>query len=170
MVQTMRDVMTFDPVVCDASMPLADAARLMRDRDIGDVLVNDGDGHLRGIVTDRDIVVRCIAHGADVSRATLSDVCSDAVASMTPDTDLDAATQIMREMAVRRLPVVEAGRAVGAVWSGRSTVTSVNPAAVRKAADPDPTQIGEPAPTRPAPHARACGLWLRFNRDHEQHG
>ncbi len=58
MVQSVKDVMTTDLVSCDASTPLADAATLMRDRDIGDVLVTDGNT-LRGIVTDRDIVVRC---------------------------------------------------------------------------------------------------------------
>lgn len=118
MVQTIRDVMTVDPVMCDPSTSLADAARLMRDRDIGDVLVGDSDGRVRAIVTDRDIVVRCVADGVDVSRATLWDACTDGIASVTPDTDVDTAAQIMRDMAVRRLPVVEDGRAVGIVSIG----------------------------------------------------
>jgi CBS domain-containing protein len=116
--QKIKDVMTTDVVACDASTPLTDAARLMRERDIGDVLVNDSRGQLRGIVTDRDIVVRGVADGVDVSRATLSDVCSANLASVTPDTGVDEAARMMRDMAVRRLPVVKDGKAVGIVSIG----------------------------------------------------
>jgi CBS domain-containing protein len=73
---------------------------------------------LQGIVTDRDIVVRCVATGADVSQATLAEVCTDALVSVSPDTSIDEAAQMMREMAVRRLPVVERGQAVGIVSIG----------------------------------------------------
>ena len=117
MARTVKDVMTTDVVACDASTSLADAARLMRDRDIGDVLVEDG-GQLRGIVTDRDIVVRCLAEGGDMSRATLANACSADLATADPEMTLDEAAQIMRDRAVRRLPVVRDGRAVGIVSIG----------------------------------------------------
>lgn len=117
MTQKVRDVMTTDPMTCSASTSVADAARLMRDRDIGDVLIGDG-GQLRGIITDRDIVVRCVAEGRDCALVNISDVCSGELVTVTPDTDLDIAVQRMREMAVRRLPVVEDGRPVGIVSIG----------------------------------------------------
>ena len=75
MAQTIKDVMTTDLIGCDVSTSLVDAARVMRDRDIGDVLVTDNQGQLCGIVTDRDIVVRCVAEGGDMSQSTLADVC-----------------------------------------------------------------------------------------------
>ena len=118
MAQTIKEVMSTDLVACDASTSLTDAARVMRDRDIGDVLVNDADGQLCGIVTDRDIVVRCVAEGGDISQSTLSDVCSTELASVSPDTSLEEAAQMMADLAVRRLPVVQDGRAVGIVSIG----------------------------------------------------
>ncbi len=122
MVQSVKDVMTTDLVSCDASTPLADAATLMRDRDIGDVLVTDGNT-LRGIVTDRDIVVRCLAEGGDLSRATLADACSADLTTVEPDTGVDEAAKVMRDRAIRRLPVVEGGKAVGIVSIGDLAVT-----------------------------------------------
>lgn len=118
MAQTIKDVMTTDLIGCDVSTSLVDAARAMRDRDIGDVLVTDDQGQLCGIVTDRDIVVRCVAEGGDMSQSTLADVCSADVVSVSPDASLDEAAQMMRDLAVRRLPVVEAGKAVGIVSIG----------------------------------------------------
>jgi CBS domain-containing protein len=117
MAVSVRDVMTSRPVTCETSTSIEEAARLMRDRDIGDVLVCDGDV-LRGIVTDRDIVVRCVAGGADVSRSTVGDVCTGDVMSVSPDTSVEDAARAMREGAVRRLPVVEGGRAIGIVSLG----------------------------------------------------
>ena len=117
MTQTVQDVMTTELVLCDSSTSLTDAARMMRDQDIGDVLVTDG-GELRGIVTDRDIVVRCVAEGSDISQSTLADACSAELISIAPDTSLDEAAQVMRDRAVRRLPVVDNGQAVGIVSLG----------------------------------------------------
>lgn len=113
----VRDVMTREPVTCETSTSIEEAARLMRDRDIGDVLVCEGTT-LRGIVTDRDIVVRCVAGGADVSRSTIGDVCTGDVMSVSPDTTVEDAARAMREGAVRRLPVVEGGRPIGIVSLG----------------------------------------------------
>ena len=84
MSQTVRDVMTTDLVTCPSSAPVMDAAGHMRDRNIGDVLVVD-DGSVRGIVTDRDIVVRCVADGGDVRQATVGDVCSATLTTVASD-------------------------------------------------------------------------------------
>ena len=110
MAQTLEDVMTRDPVMCDDSTSLADAARLMRDYDIGDVLVSDSKRQLCGIVTDRDIVVRCVAAGTDPTVATLAEMCTNQLATVGPEAPVETASQLMREMAVRRLPVVDQGQ------------------------------------------------------------
>jgi CBS domain-containing protein len=117
MAQTVKDVMTSNVVCCDASATVRDAAKLMRDRDIGDVLVNDGDT-FRGIVTDRDIVVRCVAEGGDTKKSRLGDVCSGDITTATPETSVDDAARMMRDRAIRRLPVVQGGKAVGIVSLG----------------------------------------------------
>jgi CBS domain-containing protein len=115
--QAIKGIMTTDLVTRPGSTSLKDGARLMRDRDIGDILVMEGD-RLQGIVTDRDIVVRCVAGGGDLSTTTLADACSPDLITVTPDTKITEAAQIMAERAIRRLPVVEDGRPVGVVTLG----------------------------------------------------
>jgi CBS domain-containing protein len=117
MEQTVRDIMTTNLVTCPSTATITDAARLMRDRDIGDVLVTK-DGQLRGIVTDRDIVVRCIAEGADMGKAQVSAACSSDLTTITSDTPIEGAVKLMEEKAIRRLAVVDDGKPVGIVSIG----------------------------------------------------
>ena len=115
--QAVRDVMTKDVVTCQAGDNLAQAARKMRDEDIGAVLVMK-DSKLCGIVTDRDIAIRAVADGKDPNQVKLSDVCSQEVVSITPDKSVNEAVQMMRDKALRRLPVVDGGKPVGVVSLG----------------------------------------------------
>ncbi len=114
---TIREVMTPMPVTLQPDGSLIDAARIMRDEDIGDVLIVDGD-RLVGLVTDRDIVVRCVAEGADPKKAKVREACSTDVISLSPEASVDEAVRLMRNNAVRRVPVVEGGRPVGIVTIG----------------------------------------------------
>lgn len=117
MTSTIQDVMTTELVMCPATTTIADAARLMRDRDIGDVLVTGDGDRLAGIVTDRDLVVRCLADGASAD-SSIERACSSDLASVTKDSSIDDAIRLMRERSLRRLPVVDEGRAVGIVTLG----------------------------------------------------
>ena len=117
MAQTVQDVMTRNPRTLDAGASIQEAARIMRDEDIGDVIVTDGD-QVCGIETDRDIVVRAVADGKDPSQTKLRDVASMQPTTISPQDSVDDAIRIMREKAVRRLPVCENGRAVGIVSLG----------------------------------------------------
>jgi len=117
MAQTISDVMTPDPVVLAPTTSLTEAAARMRDLGIGDVLVAD-DEQLRGLVTDRDIVVRAVADGCDPNTTTLAEVCTAEVWALDPDSSIDEAIRLMGENAIRRLPVVELGRPVGIVAIG----------------------------------------------------
>jgi CBS domain-containing protein len=115
---TLQDVMTRDPIVFEASTPVAEAARSMRDNDTGDVLVQRN-GALCGIVTDRDIVVRGVAEDLDPSSAPVGDLCSNDVTALRPDDTVEDALRVMRDQALRRLPVVDdGGQAVGIVTIG----------------------------------------------------
>jgi len=118
MPQQIREVMTKNPVTLPATASLIDAARKMKENDIGDVIVMKDPTHLCGIVTDRDIVVRAIADGKDPSRITLQEVCSSDVTTLAPTDPVDKAVQLMRDKAVRRLPVIENGKPVGIVSLG----------------------------------------------------
>jgi CBS domain-containing protein len=117
MAQKVRDVMTGIPITLAPNRTLSDAARTMRDFAIGCVLVTLRE-QLRGVVTDRDIVIRAIAESRDPADVTLSDICSLDMAVVAPDDDVDDAIKLMRTRAVRRLPVVEHGKTVGLVTMG----------------------------------------------------
>jgi signal-transduction protein with cAMP-binding, CBS, and nucleotidyltransferase domain len=117
MAQTVEEIMTRDPRTVDASDTIVDAARVMRDRDIGDVVVMD-DGQVSGIVTDRDIVVRGVAEGRDADSTAVSEVCTTGVETIDPSASVDDALSMMREKDIRRLPVTKNGRPVGIISLG----------------------------------------------------
>jgi CBS domain-containing protein len=117
--ETVQDVMTADPIVMPASASILAAAQKMRSASIGDVLVLDDDGgKILGIVTDRDMVVRGIAEGLDPRANTLDQICSRTLTTVSPDDSIETAERLMREKAIRRLPVVKRGRPVGIVSIG----------------------------------------------------
>jgi CBS domain-containing protein len=117
MAPTVRDVMTANPVTLPAEAPVLDAAKKMKEADIGDVIVLDGD-RICGLVTDRDIVVRVLAEEREPAGTKLGEICSRELATVSPDDDLTQAGDLMRERTVRRVPVVEDGKPVGIVSMG----------------------------------------------------
>lgn len=114
---TIREVMTPMPVALPPTASVREAARAMRDEGIGDVLVMEGD-RLTGVITDRDIVVRCMADTKDVDRVTVDEACSHDVYTLSPDSPVNEAVKIMRQRAIRRVPVVENGHPIGIVSLG----------------------------------------------------
>lgn len=117
MPQSIQEVMTPNPKTYPATTSIADAARAMRDNNIGDVLVERG-GAVCGIVTDRDIVVRAVAEDRSPSEVCLADICSGELTALAPTDSVDDAVQLMRENALRRLPICDDGKAVGIVSLG----------------------------------------------------
>ncbi|GAA2612502.1 CBS domain-containing protein [Streptomyces axinellae] len=113
----VREVMTSAPVVVGTLTGVNEAAQRMRDEDIGALLVVEG-STLRGLVTDRDLVVRVLAEGLEPGRTTVSEVCSPELVTVAPGDDAGRAVQLMREHTLRRLPVMESGEAVGVVSLG----------------------------------------------------
>ena len=112
----VRDVMTPGPIGVDYYQSIGEAARTMRDWGVGAVLVVR-DGSLYGLVTDRDLVMRAVAEarGADEPVGPLS---SADLIGVDADTDVREAMRLMREHAVRRLPVLEDGQVTGIVSLG----------------------------------------------------
>jgi CBS domain-containing protein len=115
--EKIRDVMTPEPLGIENGATVMQAARMMRENDIGDVIVLKEDGRVCGIVTDRDIVVRSVAEGADPND-DLESICRHDVVSIGPGNSTGDAVQLMRQYDIRRLPVIEGDRLVGIVSLG----------------------------------------------------
>ena len=113
-----RDVITIAPEET-ASI----AARLLFRRNIGSVPVCDRSGRLRGIVTDRDIALRCVAAGNDPETTPVREIMSRCVVSCSPDDDISSASAKMSSGQIRRLPVVENGQLVGILSLGDIAVS-----------------------------------------------
>jgi CBS domain-containing protein len=109
-----RDVMTESLINCSPKVSVAKAAKLMRDRNTGDVLVTD-EGKLVGILTDRDIAVRVTAKALDPGQVLVSDVMSTRVLTGEPDWDLNKIAKEMGKHQIRRLPIAENGVPIGMV-------------------------------------------------------
>jgi CBS domain-containing protein len=114
----VRDVMTALPETVTPETSIKDAARIMADQAIGDVIVvESGTERVVGIVTDRDFAVRALANGMGPS-TTVGEVCSSDVAAVPPTATVRGALNLMKDLNVRRLPVVEDDRAIGVVSLG----------------------------------------------------
>ncbi|MFD7294080.1 CBS domain-containing protein [Streptomyces sp. NPDC059897] len=122
MADVVREVMTPGVVAVRPDASLVEAAQLMRAQDIGDVLVAD-DTRVVGVLTDRDIALRAVADGADPLTVSAEAVCTPHPVSVGPDDEVSAAVALMREHAVRRLPVVQDGHAVGMISLGDLALT-----------------------------------------------
>jgi CBS domain-containing protein len=113
MAKKIRDLMTSNPRTIGPSTPLEEAARSMRDEDVGALPIVEGD-RLYGMLTDRDIAIRAVAEGKDPKATKAQDVASRQVVTVDPEQSLDEALRLMASHQVRRLPVVEEdGRLVG---------------------------------------------------------
>ncbi|MGW2346478.1 CBS domain-containing protein [Streptomyces sp. NPDC001661] len=138
MADVVREVMTPGVVAVRPDASLVEAAQLMRAQDIGDVLVAD-ETQIVGVLTDRDIALRAVADGADPLTVSAEAVCTPHPVAVGPDDEVSAAVALMREYAVRRLPVVQDGRAVGMVSLGDLALTRDPASALAdiSGADPD---------------------------------
>jgi CBS domain-containing protein len=118
----IRDVMTPAPVGVYYSQTIAETARIMRETQVGAVLVVS-DGALAGVVTDRDLVIRGLAEGEGPD-SMVGPLCSGDLIGVGADADVAAAEELMREHAIRRLPVVNEGQVVGIVSIGDLAISA----------------------------------------------
>jgi CBS domain-containing protein len=117
-VRHVREVMSSPAETVRPDTTVREAATVMQRKEIGDVLVVDGSGELRGIVTDRDLAVRALAEGRDATTTKVSDLMSPIVATVPPEESVSEALDLMRRHDIRRVPVVEGGKPLGIVTLG----------------------------------------------------
>lgn len=113
----MRDIMTVKVATAEPKTTLDEIATMMRDEDTGVIPVVD-DGALVGVITDRDIVIRCIADGEDAAKMAADEVLSARLETIEPGADVEEAARLMARSQVRRLPVVKNGHLVGMISLG----------------------------------------------------
>ena len=109
----VSEIMNKSVVSCSPDESVSHAARLMASYNVGSLPVCSPDGRLRGVVTDRDIVLRCIANGSDPAKMPVRELMTRAVLSARPEDDSASAAVKMGSAQIRRIPVVSDGKVVG---------------------------------------------------------
>ncbi len=113
----IKDIMTENVAYTNPDATIVEAAQLMQKHNVGSIPVCDENG-VKGIITDRDIVVRNVAHGTDPRTLKVRDVMTSQVRAATPDMDAEEVSMMMAENQVRRIPVVDDNKLVGIVALG----------------------------------------------------
>ncbi len=114
----LREIMTDTVIRIHPDETVAVAARTLTNYNIGILPVCGGDGRIRGLVTDRDLVIRCLASGRSPVNTTVRDVMTTQIVSAYPEMDTADAAELMGREQIRRLPVVENGKLCGMISLG----------------------------------------------------
>ena len=115
---TAREIMTEDATCATTGETLRDAARKMRDLDVGALPICGDDNRLAGMITDRDIVVRCVAEGKDPDEVRVSELAEGKPVTIGADDPVEEILRTMTQYKVRRLPVIDGHDLVGMVSQG----------------------------------------------------
>ena len=111
----VNEIMSRRIVCIEQNEPVSAAAKLLKRCNIGALPVCDASNRLRGLVTDRDIVLRCVAEGSDPRETRVSEIMSRGILTVGPEDEVSRAARLMSEEQVRRLPVLDDGEIVGVV-------------------------------------------------------
>jgi CBS domain-containing protein len=114
-VTTAREIMTGGAECAGENDTLVDAAKKMRDLDVGSLPICGEDNRLKGIITDRDIVVKCIAEGGDPKTVKVGELAQGKPVTIGADDDIDEACKTMADHQLRRLPVIDGHDLIGMV-------------------------------------------------------
>jgi CBS domain-containing protein len=122
----VRDAMAKTVTSARKNDKVSDVAKKMKQEDAGFIPVVENGGTLIGVITDRDIVIRCIAEGHDPRSETAEHLMSRQVTIIAPDEDIEQAAKMMEREEIRRLPVAENGRLVGVLSHGNLVQATKN--------------------------------------------
>lgn len=112
---TAREIMTGGAECASTDDTLVDAARKMRDLEVGALPICGDDNRLHGMITDRDITIRCVAEGADPSTMKVSELAEGTPVTIGADDPVEEILRTMKDHGVRRLPVIDGHQLVGIV-------------------------------------------------------
>ncbi|HWY68457.1 MAG TPA: CBS domain-containing protein [Terriglobales bacterium] len=125
----VAEVMTTEVETVQMNSTLEEAASIMKVENVGAIPVVDEEDDLVGIITDRDIVVRCVAEGKDPADTNVEEVLSHELETIEPDVDVEEAARLMADKQIRRLPVCQDGELVGMISIGDLAVKATRPEA-----------------------------------------
>lgn len=108
----IQEIMTRHPRTCTADSPVQHAAQLMLDEDVGQIPVIDAQSRVIGVITDRDIVLRCIAAGGDPQHTNVAACMTSPALTLRDDATLDECAHLMAREQVRRVPIIDADGAI----------------------------------------------------------
>ena len=112
----IKDIMSPNPISVTKDSSIKSAAELMRKNDIGAVPVVDSEsGKIKGILTDRDIITRCVSKDLNTNTVTAAEIMTSKVITVCPENSVTESARIMAKNQIRRLPVCESGKVVGMV-------------------------------------------------------
>lgn len=114
----IRELMSLDVCYCKPNDTVTDVAKKMNDYHVGSIPVCNENRNVVGIITDRDIALRCVAYGKNTNATLTNEVMTTSVCCCGSDADVQDATKLMSEMQVRRIPVLEKDRLVGMISLG----------------------------------------------------
>ena len=114
----IRHLMTPTPITISPEESVAVASRTLAHYNIGMLPVCTANGTLQGVLTDRDIVTRCLAGGKDPARTPVRDIMTSQVRTASPNMDHSAAAHLMGSQQIRRLPIIEDGKLCGMLSLG----------------------------------------------------
>ena len=145
MKKTCRDIMTKDPFCSSPADSAQSVAQLMRDRNVGAVLICESQEPKRlvGIVTDRDLTIRIVAAGCDPKSTCVGDVMTREVFTCRPEDDVQKALELMERHQVRRIPVVDQqNRVVGIITQGDIAIRLGDPQKIAEVV----VEVSKPSP------------------------
>ncbi|PYY14910.1 MAG: hypothetical protein DMG60_19005 [Acidobacteria bacterium] len=125
----VSEVMTTEVETVQLNSTLEEAASIMKMENVGAIPVVDEDDDLVGIITDRDIVVRCVAEGKDPADTNVEEALSHELETIEPDVEVEEAARLMADKQIRRLPVCEDGELIGMISIGDLAVKASQPEA-----------------------------------------
>jgi len=110
----VKELMTKDVVTINKEKTIVEAAQVIGDKGVGSLVITDN-GNIVGVLTERDIITKCVAKGCEPSKTKVSEIMSSPVVAIDPEADIIDAAKLMVSKMIRRLPVLEGGKLVGII-------------------------------------------------------
>jgi CBS domain-containing protein len=110
----VKELMTKDVVTINKEKTIVEAAKIIGDKGVGSLVITDN-GNIVGVLTERDIITKCVAKGCEPSKTKVSEIMSSPVVAIDPEADIIDAAKLMVSKMIRRLPVLEGGKLVGVI-------------------------------------------------------